>query len=182
MADNTEPRVEEIDSDDEEVPVVEEVEVAPEEAQWSRGEKKARKAIEKLGMKTITDVTRVTMKKSKNMLFVIEKPDVYKSAICDTYMIFGEAKLADTSGRNRAQQPPANPLSAPDVAKAPTAAPSSATTNTTAGNDEPVDETGVEGKDIELVMGQAGCSRAAAVRALKSNDNDIVNAIMELTM
>ena len=31
-------------------------------------------------------------------------------------------------------------------------------------------------------MAQAGVSRAKAVKALKANDKDIVNAIMELTM
>lgn len=41
-----------------------------------------------------------------------------------------------------------------------------------------VDESGVEAKDIELVMSQANVSRAKAVKALKSNQNDIVNAIM----
>lgn len=41
-----------------------------------------------------------------------------------------------------------------------------------------VDETGVEAKDIELVMSQANVSRAKAVKALKNNSNDIVNAIM----
>ena len=45
-----------------------------------------------------------------------------------------------------------------------------------------VDETGVEPKDIELVMTQAGVSRAKAVNALKRNDGDIVSAIMDLTM
>lgn len=45
-----------------------------------------------------------------------------------------------------------------------------------------IDETGVEPKDVELVMSQAGVSRAKAVSALKLNDGDIVNAIMELTM
>jgi len=40
----------------------------------------------------------------------------------------------------------------------------------------------VEAKDIELVMSQANVSRKRAVNALKNNDNDIVNAIMELTM
>ncbi len=49
-------------------------------------------------------------------------------------------------------------------------------------DDEDVDETGVESKDIELVMSQANVSRAKAVKALKNNTNDIVNAIMELTM
>lgn len=41
-----------------------------------------------------------------------------------------------------------------------------------------VDEAGVEDKDIELVMSQANVSRAKAVKALKNNNNDIVNAIM----
>ena len=45
-------------------------------------------------------------------------------------------------------------------------------------DDEAVDETGVEAKDIELVMSQANVSRKRAVNALKNNDNDIVNAIM----
>jgi len=36
----------------------------------------------------------------------------------------------------------------------------------------------VEAKDVELVMSQAGVSRSKAVRALKNNQNDIVNAIM----
>ena len=44
--------------------------------------------------------------------------------------------------------------------------------------DEVVDETGVEAKDVELVMAQAGCSRAKAVKALKDNDGDLVNSIM----
>jgi len=44
-----------------------------------------------------------------------------------------------------------------------------------------VDESGIEAKDIELVMSQASVSRAKAVRALKNNQNDIVNAIMVCT-
>ena len=40
------------------------------------------------------------------------------------------------------------------------------------------DETGVEPKDVELVMSQANVSRTKAVKALKNNNNDIVNAIM----
>lgn len=47
---------------------------------------------------------------------------------------------------------------------------------------EDVDISGIEEKDIELVVAQAGCSRAKAVAALRKNDNDIVNSIMELTI
>lgn len=48
-------------------------------------------------------------------------------------------------------------------------------------DDEEVDETGVEAKDIELVMTQANVSRSKAVKALKNAEGDIVSAIMELT-
>jgi len=41
-----------------------------------------------------------------------------------------------------------------------------------------VDETGVEEKDVDLVMCQANVSRGKAIKALKNNQNDIVNAIM----
>ena len=45
-------------------------------------------------------------------------------------------------------------------------------------DEEEVDATGVEEKEIELVMTQAGVSRNRAIKALKKNENDIVNAIM----
>ena len=42
--------------------------------------------------------------------------------------------------------------------------------------DGPVDETGVDPKDIELVMTQVNCSRAKAVRVLKESGGDLINA------
>merc|ERR1712212_594673 len=63
----------------------------------SRGEKKARKIMGKLGLKQVAGVTRVTIRKSKNILFVINKPDVYKNPASDTYIVFGEAKIEDLS-------------------------------------------------------------------------------------
>jgi nascent polypeptide-associated complex subunit alpha len=49
-------------------------------------------------------------------------------------------------------------------------------------SDEVVDETGIEPKDIELVVSQTNVSRAQAVKVLRANNGDIVNSIMELTM
>lgn len=63
----------------------------------TRAEKKARKAIAKLGLKPVPGILRVTIRKSKNILFVIQKPDVYKSPASDTYIVFGEAKIEDLS-------------------------------------------------------------------------------------
>lgn len=53
--------------------------------------------------------------------------------------------------------------------------------STMAQDDDDVDETDVDPKDIELVQTQAGVSRSRAVKALKAANGDIVAAIMELT-
>ncbi|KAL5743271.1 hypothetical protein ACOSQ2_026387 [Xanthoceras sorbifolium] len=143
----------------------------------SRSEKKSRKAMLKLGMKPILGVSRVTVKKSKNILFVISKPDVFKSPTSDTYIVFGEAKIEDLSSQlqsQAAEQFRAPPSNVTSVASKPES-------SAMAQDDEEVDETGVEPKDIELVMTQAGVSRSRAVQALKAAEGDIVSAIMELT-
>lgn len=53
----------------------------------------------KLGLRPVQGILRVTIRKSKNILFVIQKPDVYKSPASDTYIVFGEAKIEDLSQR-----------------------------------------------------------------------------------
>lgn len=146
----------------------------------SRSEKKSRKAMQKLGMKPVPGVSRVTIKKSKNILFVISTPDVFKSPASDTYIIFGEAKIEDLSAQ--AQSAAAEQFKTAREVE-PAAASGTRGIEAAADDDnEPVDEAGVEPKDIELVMTQANVSRAKAVKALRSADGDIVSAIMELTM
>uniref|UniRef100_A0A5F9CKX8 NAC-A/B domain-containing protein n=1 Tax=Oryctolagus cuniculus TaxID=9986 RepID=A0A5F9CKX8_RABIT len=66
-------------------------------AKQSQSEKRAREAMSKLGLRQVTGVTRVTTRKPKNILFVITKPDVYKSPASDTYIVLGEAKIEDLS-------------------------------------------------------------------------------------
>lgn len=151
-------------------------------AKQSRSEKKARRALAKLGLKTVSEVSRVTIRKSKNILFVINRPDVYKSPASDIYIVFGEAKIEDLS--QQAQVQAASKFRAFDGAGQPAeqASTVSQTIQEEDSDEEDVDETGVEKKDIELVMSQASVSKGKAVKALKNNDNDIVNAIMELTM
>jgi nascent polypeptide-associated complex subunit alpha len=119
------------------------------------------------------------MKKSKNIMFVVAKADVFQAAGSNQYVVFGEAKIEDLAAKaaeeqrmQRAQQQ-FQQQSAPK-ADAPAAS--------AAAEEEDVDMTGVDAKDVDLVVGQAGCSKADAVKALKNNENDIVNAIMELTM
>merc|ERR1712217_715302 len=73
-----------------------------EQGKQNRSEKKSRKAVQKLGMKPVPGIVRVTVKKSKNILFVISKPDVHKSPNSDTYIVFGEAKIEDLSAQAQA--------------------------------------------------------------------------------
>merc|ERR1712080_574548 len=96
------------------------------------------------------------MGKSKNILFVIQNPDTYKNPSSDTYNMPQVPDMGAMTG----------PAPIPEEDE----------------DDEEVEAVGVEDKDIELVMSQANVSRGKAVRALQNNANDIVNAIMELTM
>merc|ERR1712038_1512058 len=157
---------------------------AANKAKQSRGEKKARKIMSKLGLKQVAGVSRVTIRKSKNILFVINKPDVYKNPASDTYIVFGEAKIEDLS--QQAQMEAAQKFKAAEAPQ-PTEMGAGGTTGPAAipeeeEDGEEVDASGVEEKDVELVMSQANVSKAKAVKALKNNADDIVNAIMELTM
>ena len=51
----------------------------------------------KLGMAPVPNVNRCTMKKSSNVLFVIEQPDVFKcGAGTESYVVFGEVQVEET--------------------------------------------------------------------------------------
>ncbi|XP_009470745.1 PREDICTED: NAC-alpha domain-containing protein 1 [Nipponia nippon] len=148
-------------------------------AKQSRSEKKARKAMSKLGLRQIHGVTRITIRKSKNILFVITKPDVFKSPASDIYIVFGEAKIEDLS--QQVHKAAAEKFKVPmEHSPLITETAPTLTIKEESEEEEEVDETGLEVRDIELVMAQANVSRPKAVRALRHNNNDIVNAIMEL--
>jgi len=150
----------------------------------SRSERKARKALLGLGLKKVPNITRVTLRRPKNVLFVLASPDVYKSPNSDCYIVFGEAKIEDMN--SQAQLSAAQQLAGAGGGV-------TNLENSGAGGDDddddipeleapeddgPVDETGVDQKDIDLVMAQVNCSRAKAVRALKDSGGDLINAIM----
>ena len=177
--------------------------VAPIPRIQNRAEKKARKVmLEKHSMKVVTGIARVTLKTTQGV-FTILAPDVYvtttnKNTSNSTYVVFGEAKQQGSSGSTTSQAsaaaaraaqqvvssnipPPAPATMTPTITDidddVDTTSPAAADGTTTTA-DTAVDETGIDGKDIELVMQQSGCSRSKAVTALRDNDNDIVNAIM----
>ncbi|XP_006881968.1 PREDICTED: nascent polypeptide-associated complex subunit alpha-like [Elephantulus edwardii] len=109
-----------------------------------------------------------------------EPVNVYKIPASDTYIVFGEAKIEDLS--QQAQLAAAEKFKVQGEAVSNFQENPQIPTVQEESEEEEVDETGVEVKDIELVMSQANVSRAKVVRALKNNSNGIVNAIMGLTM
>ncbi|KAG0220112.1 hypothetical protein BGX33_008469 [Mortierella sp. NVP41] len=143
----------------------------------SRGEIKARKALSKLGLQKIKGVTRVTVRRSGQPILAITQPDVFRSLNSDTYIVFGEGQTEDMNSLQSQLQAAQEVLK--DAGEAPQADADAAAAEE---DEEEVDEEGVSKEDIELVMNQANTTRSKAVKALKAHNNDIVNAIMELTM
>ncbi|KAL6660309.1 hypothetical protein ACP70R_002431 [Stipagrostis hirtigluma subsp. patula] len=75
---------------------------ANEGSRQSRSEKKSRKAMMKLGMKPVTGVSRITIKRAKNTVRGVQARRVQEPT-SETYVIFGEAKIEDLSSQLQAQ-------------------------------------------------------------------------------
>lgn len=172
----------------EEIPQGANVEVIP------KNEKKARELIKKFGLKQLKGISRVTFKQRGNLIYAIDEPDVYKS-VGGTYVVFGEAKVDDLNARiaeaQAAQQnaPSEQGASAEQEDKSPeaiTADLEKASLNPPKENNEPEDEEevseeGLDPQDISIIVEQTQVSRAKAAAALRRNNNDMVNAIMEFS-
>lgn len=145
----------------------------------NRAEKKSRKMMQRLKMKHLSGILRVTMKLAgaNNGHYNIERPDVYEKN--GSYVIFGVARQGAGLQREAAMQ---QSLAAQQF-------PSPATVVEKDSNEVPVlstfqegiDDIGINPEDLEVLMNQASCTRVEAVKALKENEYDLVNAIMSLT-
>lgn len=109
----------------------------------------------KLGLQWAQGLLKSLIQKSKNILFIITKPDVHKSSASDTSIVFGEVKIENLS--QQAQ------LTATEKFKVQGETVSNVKQNTLTptvqekSEEKEVDETGVEVKDIELIMSQEKC-------------------------
>merc|ERR1712134_87463 len=146
------------------------------EGKQSRAERKTKKAMMKLGLAPVEGINRVVLRKDKTLLFVVPNPEVFRKG--DTWVVLGEARVEDPN--QRAREMAAAKVAENIQPKTKTEPVQATITEEDEETDVPAD--GIEEKDIELVMQQAACTRAKAISALKSNSNDIVNAIMELTL
>merc|ERR1711934_744156 len=174
------------DSTDDDMPEMEDGEEGSGKSKQSRSEKESRKAMQKLGMKPVPGIIRVTVKKSKNILFVIKEPDVFKTNSDSakapaTYIVFGKAEIEDLSAQ--ATSAAVEQFKAPGAGLDAAGGDDAAALLEAGDGDDDGDEDagGLDDNDIELVVKQAGVSKAKAIKALKQNDNDVVNAIMALS-
>lgn len=205
---DSEPKIEEISSDDsdEETPELQNVksgnESSDSDGKTNRSEKKMRKATQKLGFKPFPGVIRVTVKSQKNLLFVIGRPDVMKAPSSDCYAVFGEAKVEDMSSAMSQMAAAAaagvgpNPGPAAGGAALPGLSPGNYDSGAMGKAQDAAKQATVKGgspsrkkagdgevevneKDIELVMTQIeSATREQAIAALKAHNNDIVEAIV----
>lgn len=209
---SNDPHIEEISSDEETGPTT-----TASGKVINRAEKKSRKAISKLGLKPfcsgnkdsilsdpknvplpgtiekpVGKITRVCVKKAKDILFVIQQPDVWKSLDSQSFVVFGEARVEDVSQQSNAMRqimtqgmggkkpmPNAAALTEAMQKMGMAGAGAAAAEGSPKATVEDIsDAPEPEEKDVELVTMQTGCTKEAAVAALKKNKNDIVEAIM----
>ncbi|CAM41552.1 nascent polypeptide associated complex subunit-like protein, copy 1 [Leishmania braziliensis MHOM/BR/75/M2904] len=161
---------------DDEVPTLEAAEV-PQNAKQS---KRYAKAMVKMGLKPELNIMKVNIRKVGSLSFAMVQPEVYRFPGTNTFVIFGEAQLEDTSAL-------AQEAAARAAVSGAAAASSDATTSVSAAEEDDDDDDDVgagdlDEKEINVVMSQANVSRKKAIKALKNNNGDIVNTIMELTM
>ena len=140
---------------------------------FNRNEKKCRKALMKVGMKQLTGITRVTLKKRDGLIFVIDDPEVLN--IDNSYAIFGELKLEDLNKQMQMEQ------AKKFAAQAPTAKAANTEAVAEDENEEPLNEDGLTQNHITMVMDHAQCSRNKAIRVLRETNDDMVQAVMKLT-
>merc|ERR1712151_398825 len=169
---NTYPKMTETDKQD--TQITEEKEIVENKAEEntteasaqhkaSRGEKKFKKSLVKMGLKEVSGINRVTLKTSKNFVLYIEDPDILKSSD-NAYVIFGECKMFDYGQNFAADKASAyqNPVEAQQE---------------DAGDAGDEDAGDIPEESINTLMEYANCSRAKAIKGLKKTNGDVVEAI-----
>lgn len=140
----------------------------------SKQGKRYAKAMAKMGLKPEPGILRINIHRDKAVAFSITKPEVYRFPNTNTFVIFGEAQLEEFG--NNSQKSAARTVTGQTVETPAAAKP----TEEAAG--EEVDAGTLQENEIGIVMSQGNVTRGQAIKALKNNKGDIVNAIMELTV
>lgn len=131
-------------------------------------------------MTEVPDIMRATFKRDEKTYFFVDQPTVYKSNTQDIYVVFGTVRVDNGETSNLLQQAAAQKFQAPEETEA-AETPAEAPVEAPAEETEAVDETGLNPDDISFVIEQTKCTRAQAVKALRDNDNDMINAVMSIS-
>ncbi|ODN87719.1 nascent polypeptide-associated complex subunit alpha [Cryptococcus wingfieldii CBS 7118] len=157
----------------------------------SRPERKARKALEGLGLKRVQGITRVTLRRARNVLLVVADPEVYKSPGSDCYIVFGEAKVEDPN--SQAQQLAQQQLQASSQAAQQAHAQGGFKDGVPKSLEDLVGDESAEGstdaaapaepadfkvneEEIQLIVAQTGADEAKAREAYIAEKGDLINA------
>lgn len=160
--------------------------------QAGRKERAARKEISKAAnLKPMPHIKRVTFKRHNGPVFAVSNAEVYYDTVSGSFVVYGQPMVEQNgfqahaaAAQQRMQQEAAGTgfeTSRVKIAESDDDA-GDADGGKESADDAEVDASGLDEKDISIVMSQAHVSRARAVAALRANSNDIVNTIMELTM
>ena len=143
----------------------------------TRGEKKFKKAMMKMGLKPVENIVRVTLKTNKNMIMYVDEPFVMKSSET-AYVIFGEAKIFDfgkAMAEKQAQkfQQPDGEIKKKNLDEI---------KEVKEDHDDTPEEIGdLKEEDIQNLISYSNCSRNVAIKTLKATKGDIVEAITRLS-
>ena len=150
------------------------------EGKTAKGEKKVRKALAKLGMTKVEGVNRVTLRQKDNYILVVKDPEVFTSQQTEnTFIIFGELTFDDPEKKLAKEE--IEKMRAEGEKIKPEAKAEKTETIEIVDENEEVSEEGLDPENIETIMSEAKVSRQKAVRALKDANNDIVQALMNLS-
>lgn len=147
-----------------------------------------------MGMRKVSGITHATFQTTRHGLYYIERPDVYVSPGTTnhnkqqkkTFIIFGITFQHVEVPEEEQQQQQAYHQNLQQVRQAAQQVTSPTNSNNYNDNKVPVihegnedDESDLDPTDIDMVMKQGFCSRAKAVKALRTHE-DIVDAVMAL--
>jgi nascent polypeptide-associated complex subunit alpha len=62
----------------------------------TRIEKKIHKSLESFFYEKVPGIKKISFSKNKNTVFIINKPEIFKSSINNSYLIFGETKIENS--------------------------------------------------------------------------------------
>lgn len=156
------------------------------EGSSSNDEKILSNLVKTYRLKAVPNVGRVSFKQRKNLIHAIDKPQVFKSP-GGTFIVFGDVKVEDLNSRSMKTE-----LDGLEAIKKNTKESISREQkkedilNKIENLDEyekeesdgDLDETGLDVKDIEIIMSQTNVSRRKAVKLLRAHDGDVVSAVV----